>query len=104
MQTTFLDRIGESAPAGQRRLLARLRRGQDWLTRAWLEIQDSTREDPAATARFTSAMDAWVGLERIARNVYGIEGCVIGPGGCQGDAPARCQACAADSRSSGTRR
>jgi len=84
MRLTFLERSRRRDPgvwdAGRRRLLARLGHEQQWLTGMWLEIRDS--------------VDTWAGLEQIARFVYELEGCVIGPAGCDKDAPVRCQACA----------
>ena len=74
-------------------LLSRLQAGSRWLTaehQAWLE----DRKDAASDERFSVALDAWAGMERSLRLVYGYQGCVFGPSGrCPADAPVSCDRC-----------
>ena len=74
--------------------LKRLRKGQRWLTATWRRLRDLAEWGPGEGAEFYKSLDAWDRKERAARDSGQLEGCPIGPGGCDPETPVRCGHCA----------
>lgn len=85
----------------QSRLLNRLRAGITWLTAAHESL--CRMEDNLALAgeqyerlrvKFLAALDAWDGMDKMVRELYGFKGCVTGAGQrCPDSAPVGCRYC-----------
>ena len=76
------------------RNLRRLQNGQRWLTATGQRLRAlDGRGSSHARDEFNRAIDAWVETERVARDSGQLEGCPIGPDGCDPDAPVRCGHC-----------
>ena len=75
-------------------LLARLRRGQEWLT----EHYDAYMDDLEPEGPYVASLEAWDTLERLLRRLYPhFEGCICESGACDPGAPGApvwCAACA----------
>ena len=75
-------------------MVVRLRAGQDWLVKTWVELREVDVWPPEREAAFLRSYDSWDFLERHARADGKLQGCPIGPRGCHPDAPIRCGHCA----------
>lgn len=96
---TFLERLkAETGDAAQhphlKAQLARLRKGQSWLTNAFAQIADIDGVGGPAVRGFLTAFDFWCDMEKWVRWIFDYEGCVIGPRGCAPGAPVICDHCA----------
>ena len=87
-----LAQIALSDPALEHNL-ASLRKGQLWLVVTWAEIRDRAEWGDDREA-FAIAYDRWDLLEAETRSRWPIVGCVIGPEGCDSEAPLICDFCA----------
>ena len=78
-------------------LLTRLQAGTKWLTHQheqWLSNAPTAVNDE----RFSASLNLWWAIEQTVRQVYGYEGCVLGPGEhCPESAPVTCDSCMAQS-------
>jgi hypothetical protein len=74
----------------------RLCAGQKRLTRTWLWLQDLEDWSEDQEFKFWLNYEKWDRMEREAREAGQIEGCPIGPEGCNEDAPIRCGHCAGE--------
>ena len=76
------------------REVSRLQSGQGWLTATAQRLRAvGERGDPEARAGFHRAINAWVEIDRAARAAGRLQGCPIGPEGCDPGAPVRCGHC-----------
>ena len=104
-RSSFLERLrvgsgGELRQAALRDHLARLREGHKWLSKTWKDME--TKAPGGRVERqFLKALDAWAGIEREARLLYGFRGCVTGTEGCPEASPVRCESCAEEHPSAG---
>jgi hypothetical protein len=74
----------------------RLRVGQERLTRTWLWLQDLEEWPEKQEFDLWLNYEKWDRMEHQAREAGQIEGCPIGPEGCDEDAPIRCGHCASE--------
>lgn len=74
----------------------RLRVGQEWLTRKWVQLRDIEDWTEDQETLFWLNYEKWDRMERQARQSGRIAGCPIGPEGCHKDAPIRCDHCAGE--------
>lgn len=92
-ENSFLERSKQRESPQLSAALARLRRGQQWLVKTWLELRDLNDWGDQADV-FQRSYDAWDLLEAETRSKWRIVGCVIGPEGCDKEAPLMCDFCA----------
>ncbi len=82
-------------PTTQDEMVARLTKGQTWLTQTNALLCDQAHEWTPLRRRFADALELWGQLETALRILWGYEGCIHGPDGrCPDDAVVRCMACA----------
>ena len=78
--------------------MAKLRSGQRWLIKHWVESQATEASERDQTF-FDETMFAWDEMERELREL-GYKGCPVGEGGCHPDAPVICEHCSSLPRQS----
>ena len=75
-------------------LLGRLRKGLQWLTTAFQELDTPSTMPQAKVDTFLKGLDTWVELEALLRSTHGYEGCVMGEGQrCTDASPVSCDWC-----------
>ncbi len=72
--------------------LARLVNGQQWLVKEWHRARSQDQWEDVDV--FWKSYNAWDRLEMETRARWKLKTCVIGPSGCDEDAPIRCDYCA----------
>lgn len=72
---------------GKELLIARLKKGQVWLTENYDAWFDGKLDDE----RWFAAFNAWDGLDRVLREVYDFKGCAVGK--CDLRSPIACRGC-----------
>lgn len=86
-----LDRGQTPSDPELTKALVRLVNGQRWLVDTWHRARDQEQWEDVDL--FWRSYNAWDRLEIETRARWMLKTCVIGPGGCEEDAPIRCDYC-----------
>lgn len=90
--TTRLDEL--AGQAGYTQLVLRLQKGVAWLTEVHGHIRDIEGKDHPLTQRFLDTLDQWDAMDKMVREFYDHQGCVMGLGQrCPEEAPVVCRSC-----------
>jgi len=97
--TQLADSYTVKDSRGLANTLRRLHKGMEWLTEVDKRLRAIQDRDKRLVARFLEALDLWDNLDKMVRELYHFEGCVLGPGQrCPDDAPVACRYCGSRNR------